>query len=104
MPAVSLLIWQPVYLTVLAQALGGPIPRLAGCGQSLDGGFTRALRLPGLPHSGGLVQAARDVGDFWEEMLAQWQTVCRLPADCVLDALLYWSEPDLARKQALGQS
>lgn len=42
----SQLIWQPVYLTVLAAHLGGVVPRLAHAGQSMREGVVHGFSLP----------------------------------------------------------
>ena len=98
----TLLVWQPLYLAVLAAHLAGCLPRLSGMAQQLRGGFVAGFSLPesGLQH-GGEAELIASAG-------AQLQALCqplfdlvnqqvklhpkmagRLQADCLLAALLH---------------
>ncbi|MCP9338231.1 siderophore ferric iron reductase [Stutzerimonas xanthomarina] len=97
----SLLIWQPIYFSLLAVHLGGRAPCLAHMGQSVIAGSVHGFRLP--PHCpyGGdlraLIACASDqLQDFVETQLDEFNAVAviypkmarLLVADCVRAALL----------------
>ncbi|GGY20154.1 siderophore ferric iron reductase [Paludibacterium paludis] len=98
----SLLVWQPVYLSVLSVHLGHLAPRLATLGQRATQGFISGFSLPEhQPHAGSetqLIQAAcAEIRLVCERLFADLNAVQkvhaklagRLKADCVMAALLH---------------
>ncbi|HDZ56769.1 MAG TPA: siderophore ferric iron reductase [Pseudomonas xinjiangensis] len=97
----TLLIWQPVYLSLLAVHLANRAPCLAQMGQSVESGFVGGFCLPEhCPHKGAeetLIRfAAEQINDFTEQQLNEFNSVSSiypklarlLVADCVRAALL----------------
>ncbi|MGK9065348.1 siderophore ferric iron reductase [Stutzerimonas chloritidismutans] len=97
----SLLIWQPIYLSVLAVYLCGRAPCLANMGQSMNEGSVHGFRLPAhCPYRGqpmSLISCASEqLTAFVEAQLAEFNAVTNiypkmarlLVADCVRAALL----------------
>ncbi|WP_417778143.1 siderophore ferric iron reductase [Stutzerimonas xanthomarina] len=97
----SLLIWQPIYFSLLAVHLGGRAPCLAHMGQSVIAGSVHGFRLPPhYPYGGdlrALIACASDqLQDFVETQLDEFNAVAviypkmarLLVADCVRAALL----------------
>lgn len=97
----SLLIWQPIYLSLLAVHLGGRAPCLAQMGQSVMAGSVHGFRLP--PHCpyGGdqsalIACASAQLQAFVDTQLEEFNAVAAiypkmarlLVADCVRAALL----------------
>lgn len=97
----SLLIWQPIYLSVLAVYLCQRVPCLANMGQTMNEGSVHGFRLPAhCPYRGdslALIACASDqLKAFIEPQLTEFNTVTNiypkmarlLVADCVRAALL----------------
>jgi siderophore ferric iron reductase len=97
----SLLIWQPIYLSVLAVYLCGRAPCLANMGQSMNEGSVHGFRLPAhCPYRGQptslIACASEQLTAFVEAQLAEFNAVTNiypkmarlLVADCVRAALL----------------
>ncbi|QPF72391.1 siderophore ferric iron reductase [Roseateles sp. DAIF2] len=98
----GLLIWQPIYLCVIAAQLDERVPRLAGLRQPLQGGFPRGLSLPAHrpPRGRTLDERIALAGDELRPLCAEGRTLLaprvalhraaaeRLQAECVLGALL----------------
>ena len=97
----SLLIWQPIYLSLLAVHLAHRAPFLRHMGQSVSEGFVGGYRLPAHQPERGVLDelirfAASEVSGFIERQLAEFNSVLNiypklarlLMVDCVRDALL----------------
>ncbi|GAB6389273.1 siderophore ferric iron reductase [Stutzerimonas marianensis] len=97
----SLLIWQPIYLSVLAVYLCGRTPCLANMGQSMNEGSVHGFRLPAhCPYRGDrkalMGCASEQLTAFVETQLAEFNLVATiypkmarlLAADCLRAALL----------------
>ncbi|MFC3625712.1 siderophore ferric iron reductase [Vogesella amnigena] len=115
----TLLLWQPVYLAVLAVHLAGCLPRLAGMAQRQQGGFVAGFRLAQhtLQHdseaaliasAGQALQAACQpyLALINQQLTLHPKMAGRLQADCLLAALLHVQRCDArfdnARLQALA--
>ncbi|WP_374497514.1 siderophore ferric iron reductase [Vogesella indigofera] len=98
----TLLLWQPVYLAVLAVQLAGCLPRLAGMAQRRQGGFVAGfslahgeLQLGGeaalIAAAGQALQAACQpyLALLNQELKLHPKMAGRLQADCLLAALLH---------------
>ncbi|MDC7689848.1 siderophore ferric iron reductase [Vogesella indigofera] len=98
----TLLLWQPVYLAVLAVHLAGCLPRLTGMAQRQHGGFVAGFSLPdaGLQHGSEAVLIASAGAQLQAlsqpllELVNQHvklhpKMAGRLLADCLLAALLH---------------
>lgn len=98
----TLLIWQPVYLQVLARRLGAGVPQLAGLGQSVQRGVVAGFSLPAHRPLDGqpaerLERAGEELRRFCRQQYAQCAPLLglhpemarRLTADCLLAALLH---------------
>lgn len=97
----SLLIWQPIYLSVLAVYLCRSVPCLANMGQSMNEGSVHGFRLPAhCPYRGDpkalMDCASEQLTTFVETQLEEFNAVASiypkmarlLVADCVRAALL----------------
>jgi siderophore ferric iron reductase len=97
----TLLIWQPIYLSLLAVHLTGAAPCLAKMGQSMCDGLVGGFCLPEhCPRQGDQVQvipyAAQQINEFVEQQLGEFNSVATiypkmarlLAVDCVRAALL----------------
>lgn len=110
----TLLIWQPIYFTVLAVHLNGKAPCLKNIGQTVCNGFVGGFCLPQhcprQGHSKELIQfAAGQVVEFINDQLSEFNQVASiypklarlLAADCVVSALLLAHEHLALSKQHL---
>jgi siderophore ferric iron reductase len=109
----SLLIWQPIYLSVLAVHLARQAPCLASMGQSVSQGLVAGFCLPPhCPRQGNVADliaySADQLVRFIERQLIDFNSVCEiypklarlLAADCARAALL-WA--DRCEPLAAGQ-
>ncbi len=98
----TLLVWQPIYLQVLAVRLAGQAPCLDGLAQGVEQGFVAGFCLPDhQPLQGEPQRLLRHAGAQIRGFCEQAQAVSgpllglhpklaqRLAADCVMAALLY---------------
>ncbi|MEQ6289216.1 siderophore ferric iron reductase [Vogesella sp. GCM10023246] len=98
----TLLVWQPVYLAVLAVQLAGCLPRLSGMAQRQHGGFVAGFALPDAGLQRGseaalIASAGAQLQALSQPLLAlvnqqvklHPKMAGRLLADCLLAALLH---------------
>jgi siderophore ferric iron reductase len=98
----SLVIWQPIYLSLLAVHLGRQAPCLAHMGQTvregLVGGFCLPPHCPRRGREADLIRfAGEQLGEFVERQLSDFNSACQiypklarlLAADCARAALLW---------------
>lgn len=110
----SLLIWQPIYLSLLAVHLGRRAPCLAQMGQSIVEGSVQGFRLPPhCPYAGNqralIACASEQLHAFVETQLEEFNAVAiiypkmarLLVADCVRAALLLAQRHDPVTDSAL---
>jgi siderophore ferric iron reductase len=108
----SLLIWQPVYFSLLAVHLGHRAPSLTRISQTVEagvvGGFCLPVHSPRRGRQADLIAfAAEQLGEFIESQLTDFNRVCQiypkmarlLAADCARAALLW-----VNRCEPLGSS
>lgn len=98
----SLVIWQPIYLSLLAVHLSHQVPSLANMGQTVSegqvGGFCLPPHRPRQGRQADLIGfAAEQLGQFVDRQLGDFNSVCQiypkmarlLAADCARAALLW---------------
>lgn len=103
----TLLVWQPIYLQVLAVQLDGQSPELEGIAQGMQQGFVAGFCLPAhQPLHADAQRLLRHAGQQIRQFCEQTHAACgallglhpklaqRLAADCVMAALLHTQRTD----------
>jgi len=103
----TLLVWQPIYLQVLAVQLDGQSPELEGIAQGMQQGFVAGFCLPAhQPLHADAQRLLRHAGQQIRQFCEQTHAACgallglhpklaqRLAADCVMAALLHAQRTD----------